>query len=182
MYWKVTSAEKKCKGGEHECWGGGQRAVKGHLLEQVTFAGRLEGGESGKLGGNPGMGTTQCTVLEAGQDLAYLRTSKDVGRAGEGRADEALEQQGLSLMGCFKDFGISSKRNEELPGNTEERREGIPFLYQVFLVASGEPQSNAYKLACSPLVPFPHQITLPSSTNALYKMPVSGQTTSPQCP
>lgn len=44
--------------------------MKGHLLEKVTFKQRPEGGESGKPGGDPGMGNSECKGLEAGQCLA----------------------------------------------------------------------------------------------------------------
>lgn len=48
----------------------GRAVVKGHLLEKVTFKQRPEGGESGKPGGDPGMGNSECKGLEAGQCLA----------------------------------------------------------------------------------------------------------------
>lgn len=49
---------------------GGRVVVKGHLLEKVAFKQRLEGGESGEPGGNPGLGNSWCKGLEAGWGLA----------------------------------------------------------------------------------------------------------------
>lgn len=49
---------------------GGRVVVKGHLLEKVAFKPRLEGGESGEPGGNPGLGNSWCKGLEAGWGLA----------------------------------------------------------------------------------------------------------------
>ena len=45
---------KRAREGNQEYRGGGQAAGSS---EQVTFAGRLEGGESGKPGEKPGVGT-----------------------------------------------------------------------------------------------------------------------------
>lgn len=69
----------------------GRAVVKGHLLEKVTFKQSPEGGESGKPGGNPGMGNSECKGLEAGQFLASLRKSEDVPWLEKREAIKSLE-------------------------------------------------------------------------------------------
>ena len=54
----------RAREGNKECRARG-KVVKGHLLEQMTFKQRLEGGESGELGGIPSMGNSQCKDPEA---------------------------------------------------------------------------------------------------------------------
>ena len=58
----------------------------------------------------------------------------------------------MGLKGLCKDCGLFTKKNELLLVDSEHRSEGIP-LSEVSLVASGEPQGNVHKLACSPVVP-----------------------------